>query len=540
LKQLSKMTSFYFRNSVLPLKLTRLLLLILLAATAQLAQSQSRTANQKLPSPQKVIEAHLKAIGGKKNVAAVRSASYDWILHAQDQPDSTARWLFRAPNSVRNEMTVAGRQFISAANASSAWIEESGSARTLTDAEAANVKLRAVLDANRMIDFKKANVLARIVSLGDLASEPSYIVEFSHKGGAKLTYWFSLKSRLLVKILDDAARTTTRFADYRLQGSILEPHQVRIKRNRYNDELTLELQSVTHNSPLSDASFDPPRGDASLDVTSLLRAVGHNQEDVEKRVNEYSFVQKQTEREFNDQGEIKKETVTVYEVFPVANREAVMKLISENGVPLSVDRAAREERRVSEEFEKADRDHDKNQERAERRRAERRKRAGKGKEDDDPDISQFLVVCEFVAPRRERFRDREAVVFDFRPRPGFKPGNRAESLIAKLVGVVWIDPLDKQVMRLEARLAEGFKMGGGLLISVRPGAGVVMEQTRMTEGVWLPSFAQINLSVKVLLFGGGDINQTIEWSDYRHFSGEVRDYKVGTPKTPNQPDQKPF
>jgi hypothetical protein len=85
-------------------------------------------------------------------------------------------------------------------------------------------------------------------------------------------------------------------------------------------------------------------------------------------------------------------------------------------------------------------------------------------------------------------------------------------------------------MRLEARLAEGFKMAGGLLLSLRPGAAFVMEQTRMVEGVWLPRYAQINLSVKVLLFGGGDFNKTIEWSDYRHFQGDVADYKLDAPK----------
>ena len=73
-------------------------------------------------------------------------------------------------------------------------------------------------------------------------------------------------------------------------------------------------------------------------------------------------------------------------------------------------------------------------------------------------------------------------------------------------------------------------MGGGLLVNLRPGAAFVMEQTRMAEGVWLPRLAQINLSVKVLLFGGGDYNQTIEWSNYKHFAGEVNDYKLDAPK----------
>jgi hypothetical protein len=222
-----------------------------------------------------------------------------------------------------------------------------------------------------------------------------------------------------------------------------------------------------------------------------------------------------------------------------------MKLISENGVALTGERLAKETKRVEEEFEKAERDKDKDQQRAEKYRAEReRKRASRAKEDansdDDVTISKFLKVHEFVSPRIERFRDRDAVVFDFRVKPGFKPSNREENLISKLVGVAWIDPADKQVIRLEAKLAEGFKMAGGLLVNLRPGAAFMMEQTRMTEGVWLPRLAQINLSVKVLLFGGGDFNKTIEWSDYKHFAGDVKDFKLETPKTDSPKTESPL
>ena len=54
-------------------------------------------------------------------------------------------------------------------------------------------------------------------------------------------------------------------------------------------------------------------------------------------------MQKETDREINSKGEMKKETIKVYEVFPIANREPVMKLISENGVALSGERAAKEQ-----------------------------------------------------------------------------------------------------------------------------------------------------------------------------------------------------
>ncbi len=501
-----------------------------------LAQKKAAVPARKLPSAEKIIDNYLKASGGKKRIAAIRDAAYDWVIQLKDQTMGTARTQTKAPGSVRTEMTFGNGQIISAANTRSAWVYGlDGQLRTLTGAEAYAAKLKSELDANRLVDYKKLNILARVVSLSDLASNPAYVVEFSTRNGARLRYWFGVNSKLLLKIEDEARRTTTRFADHRVAGttiSVLEPHQVSLTTDG-SGELTFVLQQANYNTAIPDTAFDPPVAVETLDVRALLREVGRNQEQVETRVSEYAFMQKETDREISSKGEIKKETTRVYEVFPVANRTPIMRLLSENGVALSAERTAKESKRVEEEFLKAERDRDKNEQRVERRRSERqRRKAAKGETegDDDPELSQFLKICEFVSPRRERFRDRNAVVFDFRPRPGFKPGNREESLISKLVGVVWIDPIDKQVMRLEARLAESFKMAGGLLLSLRPGAGFVIEQTRMEEGVWLPRLAQVNLSVKVLLFGGGDVNKTIEWSDYKHFKGDVGDYKIDAPK----------
>jgi len=35
-----------------------------------------------------------------------------------------------------------------------------------------------------------------------------------------------------------------------------------------------------------------------------------------------------------------------------------------------------------------------------------------------------------------------------------------------------------------------------------------------------------------LLFGGGDYNKIVEWSDYKHFSGDVKGYKLDAPAKP--------
>jgi hypothetical protein len=516
---------------------------ILLGGVAQSVRGQKGVAApRKMPSAEKVVDGYLKTIGGKKRVATIRDATYEWTIQLKDQTMGLAKTQTRTPASVRTEMNFGNGQIVSAATPRSAWmLGLEGKLHTLTDAEAAAARLQAALDASHLLDIKKSNILARVVSLKDVEAGQAYVVEFSLRSGARLRYLFSLTTKLLIVIEDDARKTTTRFEDYRSEGNILEPHRVSIN-NGGTGELTFLLRHASYNTGISDASFNPPQAAEALDVAALLREVSRNQDQLEKRFTEYSFVQRETHREINSKGEITKETVKVFEVFPIAHREPIMKLISENGILLTGERAAREQKRVEEEFARADRDKEKDERRAVKNRAERqRKKAASAKEgdDEDVDISGFLRVCEFVSPRRERFHDRDAVVFDFRSRPGFRSSNRQEDLISKLIGVVWIDPVDKQVMRLEARLAEGFKMAGGLLVNLRPGAAFVMEQTRMLEGIWLPRMAQINLSVKVLLFGGGDYNQTIEWSDYKHFSGDVSDYKLDAPKTGEPIDKKP-
>ncbi|HEX4900687.1 MAG TPA: hypothetical protein VFV61_09150 [Pyrinomonadaceae bacterium] len=517
------------------------LLTVLLISACREIRAQSDSPAKKLPSAEKVVENYLKALGGKKKLSAIRDASFEWTIQLNNQPIGKARTQIKSPASRRSEMKFGNGEIVSGATPASAWVLGlDGRLVTLTGAEAAVAKLQALLEASHLINYKKLNVMARVISLGDLASDPAYIIEFSHRSGARLRYWFSVKSNLLVKVEDELRNTTMRFADYQSTSQApgaREPQRLTLKTG--DGELTYKLERASYNSNLPSATFDPPRREETLDVVGLLRAVAQNQDDVEKRVSEYAFLQKETDRELNDKGELKKESIRVYEVFPLANREPIRKLISENGVALSTERAAKETKRVTEEFEKAERERAKTDQRAARRRTERAQRANKGdQEEEDPEISQFLKVCEFVSPRREVFGGREAIVFDFRPRSGFKPSNRTETLISKLVGVAWIDPIDKQVMRLEARLAESFKMGGGLLLSLRPGAGLIMEQTRMAEGVWLPRLAQLNLSARVFLFRGIDLNKTIEWSDYRHFQGDVNDYQLDAPKA-EPPAQKP-
>lgn len=480
-------------------------------------------------------------------MVAIKDASYEWTL--QTARGGTATTQLKAPASTRtriifSDVASSGESgqvgaasasetviLNAGANARSAWMRDSGgSLRTLTDAEAHTAKLQSILDASRLADYKKSNVLARTIGIDESLGEAAYIVEFSLRNGARLRYWFSVSGKLLLATANDTQKISRRFKDYKEENGLLEPHRVEWLTGA-GEALILNLQSVRYNTSLSDSLFDPP-GAEQIDVGALLRELDRNQEEVEERVKDYTYTEKRTERKINGRGEVTEETVKVFEIYPLPGRAPVRKLISENGVPLSAEKAAKEEKRTGEELEKAEREREKNV-----LKREREKQKGKAEEkpEDDEGIADFLRAAELVSPRRESLRGREAIVFDFRPRVGHKPKGDLESIVSKVAGIVWIDPVDKQVMRLEARLIESYKYGGGLVANVRPGTSFIFEQKRMEDGVWLPVFTQVNLSAKVFLFKGIDLNVMQEFSNYHHFNSSFDEYNLTKPEDKNKP-----
>jgi len=222
------------------------------------AQQASRPPTR-LPSAEKIVESYLKTIGGKKRIATIRDATYEWEIRLKDRTMGIARTQAKTPSSVRAELIFGNGQIVSAANPRSAWLRGlDGKLHTLTDAEASAARLQALLDASHLVDLKKHNVLARVVSFDPARAQPVYVVEFSLRTGARLRYLFSRTTKLLVGIEDDARKSSTRFEDYRSEGNILEPHRVNID-NGGTGELSFLLQRVNYNTGITDSTFDPPQ-----------------------------------------------------------------------------------------------------------------------------------------------------------------------------------------------------------------------------------------------------------------------------------------
>jgi len=150
-----------------PRKLTAplLLLFLLIAAPAHARQKSAKA----LPPPDKVVGEYVKAVGGKKSLAALRDATYEWDVRRGEAAAGTARTRLKGPSSLRTDLLLEAGERDEAANARSAWVLEAGGRlRTLTDAESHSARLRALLEAGRFADYKKQKVLARTVALEEV------------------------------------------------------------------------------------------------------------------------------------------------------------------------------------------------------------------------------------------------------------------------------------------------------------------------------------------------------------------------------------
>jgi hypothetical protein len=527
----------------------------ILCLAAQSGEKSDKRADRsaKLPSAQKIVDEYLRAIGGRKRASEARDAVYEWDAQLSNDEHATAQMQIKFPAAWRMNIKRRGEETVVAANARAAWRRErDGAMRTLTDTEAQGLKLRAALWASRLVDYKKSNIMARVIKIDEAFNKPSdetfdeplYVVEFSTRSGASVLCAFGARSKLLRSIEDDAAREVWRLSDYRAQNLLLEPQRIEIFVDG-KKTMTLALRAVRYNANLDAALFDAPRevksGETAetIDVAQLLREVARHQQEIDERLGQYTFKMKETVHVFNDKGKVYQEQTRESEVYPVPGHSPVFKLLSENGAPLTPERAAKEAKRAGEELEKAEREREKERARREREREKRAAKGAKAEDDEEAEdarlfLSAMTRACEFVAPRRERFREREAIVFDFRPRADYKPQNHLESLVASLTGVVWVDPIDKQFMRFEAQTLKSFKIAGGFVASIKPGAAFFYEQARTSEGMWMPRAAQFEGAMKFLFLIGVNVRLTQEFSDYRRFNTETKEVKIDAPKSSKQ------
>lgn len=282
----------------------------------------------------------------------------------------------------------------------------------------------------------------------------------------------------------------------------------------------------------------------TLDTSALILEVARNEKAMLARRLEYTWTAKITDSELNKRGEVTKQSVSVYEVYPVRG-EFARKLVARDGVPVSQERAGKELKKTAERLEKAAQEE---QKRSENKTTTppppkvvdaqnpagipsfgfstgQRKSSGFSSDEISFAVWRFFRYCEFRSPRRERLRDRDTIVLDFRPRADFRPADEIQKPYARLAGRVWIDATDRSVIRLEAWPVAAQPAGADSTASHAEPA-VVFEHERMPDGVWLERFVMLKTYGHKDIFNGIDLYSTKEASDFQRFSANTGDEKL--------------
>jgi hypothetical protein len=478
-------------------------------------------------SPAKILKIAEKALGGTKVLQSVQTRQKTGtIRNIKDDSKGAFAMQTSLPNFYNERFDLNGFETEHGFNGKSGWTRDSrGGLRTLTGTASRDFQTEASFRSNSWLNYKKEK--SKIVSCGKLNinDKPANCLNLNTAKGVSIKIYFDAASGLpireeipagdLVKVFD--------YSDYRSVNGVREAFAITEKIG--DETFEIKLEKIIHNADIAKTNFDFPNisGQPLPDIPALLKELQFNEDKTEALLESYSYTQKIVTREPGKDGVLReKESETFQLSFYKGNR--IRRLVEKDGTALSEKDQREEDERVQKEVAAIE------------KKIARNESKGEASDEDNRRLSvaEILRASLLKNPRRERFRGRDVVVFDFEPNPDFDMKN-AKSILkffGKVGGVMWIDENDKQVVRMEAALLDSFKIGGGLLANLKKGATFTLEQERVNNEIWLPSMTDINLSVKVFLVKGLDLNQTVRSYNYQKFHTEVTDSKIDEIKKP--------
>jgi hypothetical protein len=253
------------------------------------------------------------------------------------------------------------------------------------------------------------------------------------------------------------------------------------------------------------------------EIPQLIREVREHQKQLDKARENYTYTSVQTTEDLDSSGKVTKTQAGEAEEFFV-NGHQIGRLVKKDGKPLSDQEQQKETERVTKLVEKAEKP---DQEQP--------------KQGQEISLSHILEVADVRNPRRESYRGRPTIVFDFVGRKDLKAHGMSEDISKKLQGTVWIDEADRQVAHLEVSFNDNFHIAGGLAVSVQKGSSVRFDQEFVNGEVWLPTGGGGTIQARFLLVKGIHQRFIERDYDYKRFRVETeqgKDAKVVAEKKP--------
>jgi hypothetical protein len=246
------------------------------------------------------------------------------------------------------------------------------------------------------------------------------------------------------------------------------------------------------------------------DIRELMKQVLEHQKKLEKVRENYTYSSLQTVQDIDPNGRVTKTETREGEDFFV-NGHIIERTVKKNGKPLTGHDLDKENERVTKLVEKA-----------------QKTPSGQPIEGPTVSVSRILEIMDVRNPRREVYRGRQTIVFDFNGRKDAKTHGLVEDASKKLRGTIWVDEADRQVSHMEASFVDNFKIAGGLFANIQKGSNFHFDQAPVNNGLWLPTGGEGTMQARLLLLK--NMRQRFFERDY--------DYKVFSVDAQQQKDTK--
>jgi hypothetical protein len=255
-------------------------------------------------------------------------------------------------------------------------------------------------------------------------------------------------------------------------------------------------------TPGQDGKFSPEQ------MRELFRVVGDKDIENDKRQRNYTYIDREVQKNLDGKGNIKSTEIKTYEILEIYG-EQVQRLIEKDDKPLDAKEAAKEEEKIQKIIDKRKNESDED-------RKKREEKEVKDREEGRKFVKEVADAYDFKLVGTETVDGREAWVIDGEPRPGFEPHMKEAKLLSKLHGRVWIDKGDLQLAKMDIEILDTMSFGW-VLARIHKGTRVMLEQTRVNDEVWLPRHVTFKVDARVALFKGYNIDGDQEYRDYRKF-----------------------
>jgi hypothetical protein len=477
---------------------------------------------------EKIVDQYIKAQGGAKVLSKVQTLTIEGtITDPADGKSGTYTLDTKLPNRYYSELVLGDHNVIEAYNGKSAWHQTAaGEITTLVGVEGAQLEAAGQYYNSRLLNAKKNKLGVAFIGHAQVRGRDALQLEITTPAGLKREVFFDPQTHL---VLEESApiggiEEQILYDDYRPVDGLKLPYKIELRRG--TDSYDIAVTRAAANGTVGERVFDfPKKSQVQLpDLQALFKEIDANQKAIDKIKENYAGTRNEEEIEYDKTGRVTKHEVKEYSFFYL-NGDEISTLTKKDGKQLSDDELRKENEKTQKEIQEIQKNQDKKEAKEEKAKEEGKEK----KDDDDVGIEVFLRACQFVNPRRERFRGQDVLVFDFEPNPEFKPHKLAEKVVHELAGVVWIDEKARDVARLEAYFVGDFKFAGGLVANLQKGSSFTFEQAFLNNEVWLPTYEEAHVGVRVLLVKGVKVNAVTRYSDYKKFNVESV-ASIGKPK----------